>query len=81
MAACLFQHSRPDNIILFIETGFQFHQNRDLLTVLRRLCQCRYDRRIAADTIQRLLDGQYFRVSRRLTDEIHHRRKALERMM
>ena len=34
MTACLFQHSRPDNIILFIEAGFQFHKDGDFLSVL-----------------------------------------------
>ena len=81
MTACLFQHSRPDDIIFLIETGFQFHQYCDLLAVLGGLSQCRNNGRIAADTIQGLFDSQYFRISRRLTDEIHHRRKALERMM
>ena len=67
MAACFLQHFCPDDIVLLIETGFQLHENRNLLAVLCCLSQSCDDRRIAADTVKGLLDG--IRAGRNLPDK------------
>ena len=66
MTACFLQLLRPDDIVFLIEAGLQLYQDRNLLAVLCCLSQSRDDRRIAADTVQGLLDGQNVRVLRRL---------------
>ena len=81
MAAGLFQLFRPDDVILLIETGLQLHQHGNLLAVLCGLCQRGDDRRIAADPVQSLLDGQHIRILRRLSHEPDHRLKGLVGMM
>ena len=77
MAAGFFQHLRPVDIILLVKPGFQLHQHRHLLAVLRRLGQRSDNRGIAADPIQGLFDGQHIRVPGRFPDKIHHRLKGL----
>ena len=73
VAACLFKHLRPYNVILLVKTRLQLNQDRNLFSILRRLGKGRYDRRVAADTVQCLFDGKDSGVFRRLADEIHHR--------
>ena len=80
MAARLLQHSCPDNVVLFIKPCLQLDQNRHLLAVVGRLCQCRNDRRVAADTVQRLLDGQNIGIHRSPCNEVNDRLKGLVRM-
>ena len=81
MAACFFQFSRPYNIVFLVKTGFQLYQNRNLFAILCRLGKRCDDRRIAADTIQCLLDSKHVRIYRSLPDKIDHRIKGLIRMM
>ena len=81
MAACLFQHLCPNNIVFLVKSCFQFHQHRHLLAVFRSLGQCRNNGGISADTVQGLFDGQHLRVFCRLPDKVHHRLKGLVRMM
>ena len=44
MAARLLQHFRPDDIIFLIEARLELDEHSHLLTVFRRLCQCRDNR-------------------------------------
>ena len=81
MTACFLQHLRPDDIVFLIEAGLQLYKDGNLLAVLCCLSQSCDDRRIAADTVKGLLDGQNVRVLRCLLDEIHHRIESHIRMM
>ena len=51
MAAGFFQLAGHVDIIFFIETGLDFHEDRDLLAIFCRLGQGRDDRRLAADAV------------------------------
>ena len=76
MASCLFQHFGPDNIILFVKSCFQFHQNRNLFAIFRRLRQRCNDRRMSTNSIQSLFDCKYTRIFCCLPYKIHNRIKA-----
>ena len=76
MGAGFFQTAGPEDVVLFIEAGFQFYQYRDLLAVFRSPGQRRHNGRIAADAVQGLLDGQHLGVVGRIADKLHHRIEA-----
>ena len=76
MAACFFQHLRPDNVVLLIKSGLKLYQNRNLLAILCCLCKCRNDRRMSTDTVKRLLDRQDSRILCCLTHKINNRIKT-----
>ena len=75
------QRTRPLDVALFVEAGFQFHHHRDLLAFFVRFEQGLNHRRVAAHAIQRHLDGQHVRVVRGGVQKIHHRLKAVVRVM
>ena len=81
MTARLLQLLGPVDVVLLIKTRLQLHQNRHLLAVVRRLGQRRHNGRVAADAVQRLLDGQHLRVTGRAAHKPHHRVKALVGMV
>ena len=81
MTACFFQLFRPDNIVFFVKTRLQLDENRHLLAIFCRLRQRCNDRRIAADTIKRLLDRKNIRIICCLTDQVDHRLERLIRMV
>ena len=81
MAACLFEHLRPVDIIFLVKARLQLDEHRNLLAVLRRLRECCDNRRIAADPVQRLLDREHIRIRRRLLYELNHRLEGHIRMM
>jgi hypothetical protein len=68
--AHLFQHAGPPDVAGFVEAGAQLDQHRHLLAVLGGLQQRADHRRVAADAIQRLLDGQHLRVTRGRPQEL-----------
>ena len=76
MASCLFQHFGPNNIILFVKSCFQFHQNRNLFAIFRRLRQRCNDRRMSTNSIQSLFDCKYTRIFCCLPYKIYNRIKA-----
>ena len=81
MTARFLQLLCPDDIVFLVKPCLQFHQNGNLLSVLRRLLQRRDNGGIAADSVERLLDRQNLRISRRLPNEPYHRLKALVGVM
>ena len=81
MTAGLLQHLRPDNVVFLVKPGFQLNQHRHLLAILRRLGQRGDDRGIPADTVQRLLDCKDIGILCGALDKLHHRVKALVRVM
>ena len=81
MAPGFFKLLRPYDIVLFIKSSFQLYQYGNLLTILRRLRKRCNDRRISADTVQRLFDSQNIRIFRCLAHKIYNRIKTHIRMM
>ena len=77
MAPCLLKHLCPVDIVFFVKTGFQLHQNRHLLSIVRCLRQSRNNGRVSADTVQGLLDGQDRLVPCSAANKVHHRIKTL----
>ena len=70
--AGLLQASCPVNIVLFIEPGFEFHEDGDLFAAFRCIDQ-RFDNgRVRPGTIQRLFDGQHVRIASCRTDKLDH---------
>ena len=69
------------NIRLFVESRAQLDDHRDVLAGRGRFDQRGDNRRVVADPIQGLLDGQHLRIVGRLLDEIGDRPEALERVM
>ena len=61
----LFKASGHVNIVFFIKTGLNFHENRDLLTILRRFFQCPDNRAPGTYTVQCLFNRQYIRIRSR----------------
>ena len=81
MTSGLLQLLGPDDVVLLVKPRLQLHQHRHLLAVLSGSGQRGDNRRIAADPVQCLLDGQHLLILRSLLDEIHHRIESLVRMM
>ena len=81
MTARLLQLFGPVDVVLLVKTRLQLHQHRHLLTVVRRLGQRRHNGRVAADAVQRLLDGQHLRVAGCAAHKPHHRIEALVGMV
>ena len=77
MAACTLEHARPDNIVFFIETGFEFNQYGDLLAVFSSPCQSCDDGRIAAHPVQGLLDRQDIGIRGSLRHKVDDRLEGL----
>ncbi len=69
--AGLLELARPDDVVLFVEAGFELDQRGDLLAVLRGARERGDDRARTAGAIQRLLDGQHLRIVGRAVDEVH----------
>ena len=72
MAAGFFQLAGHVDIIFFIETGLDFHEDRDLFAVFGSLGQGGDDGRLAADAVERLFDGQDMGVRRSQLDEVFY---------
>ena len=81
MAAGFFQLAGHVDIIFFIETGLDFHEDRDLFAVFGSLGQGGDDGRLAADAVERLFDGQDMGVRRSQLDEVFYRFKGFIGMM
>ncbi len=79
--ARLLQLGRDVDVRLFVESGAQFDDHGDVLARERRVRERPDDARIAARSIQRLLDREHLRIRGRLLDEVHDGRKALKRMV
>ena len=81
MAAALFKHFRPLDIVLLVKSGLQFYQGRHLLPVLRRLRQRRDDRGMSGDAVEGNLDREHLRICRSHPDQIHNRIESFIGMM
>ena len=81
VTACLLKHLCPVDIIFLIESRLQLNENGNLFSVVCRLGKGRNDRRMTADAVQGLLDGQHLGILSRLSDKFHHRRKGLIRVV
>ena len=81
MAAGFFQLAGHVDIIFFIETSLDFHEDRDLFAVFGGLGQGGDDGRLAADAVERLFDGQDMGVRRSQLDEVFYRFKGFIGMM
>ena len=64
-----FERIGPQDILFFVETGFQFHHGGYGLARLRRVDQRADDRRLLARAIERLLDRHHIGIDRRLFEE------------
>ena len=71
----------PFDVALFVETGFQLHQDSDFLAVARRLEQGRHHGRVLAHPVERLLDGQHVWVAGGGLEQVHHGFERFEGMM
>ena len=58
MAACLFKHFCPGNIMLLVKSRLELDEDRDLLPVIGCPGKSSYDRRVPAHAVQRLFDCQ-----------------------
>ena len=63
--------------MFLIKSGLKLNKNRNLLAVLRRLCKCCDDRRIAGYAVKCLLDCKHIRINGCLADKVDHRIKGL----
>src|SRR5262245_12912969 len=77
----LLQPSRPQNVVLFVESRLELDQHGDLFPAFGGFDQRTDDGRIAADAIERRLYRQNVRIFRRRAKELHHRLKRFVRMM
>ena len=77
----MLQFLSPDDIIFFIKSCFKFNKYGYLLAVFSSLRKCRNDWGIAAYSVEGLFDCKYLGVTACLSDELHHRFKALIGMM
>ena len=71
----------PLDVVLLVKAGLDLQQRRHLLARLRRVCKRAHDGRIAADAIERLLDGHDLWVARGLLHEADDRVKAVVGMV
>ncbi len=62
----------PADVALLVEARLQLDEYRDVLAVGRGLHQLLDGRRVAADAVQRLLDGEHVRVVGGGAKELHH---------
>ena len=69
------------DVVFFVKAGFQLYQNCYLFAVFRRFNQRSDDRRVAADTIQGLLNSKNIFVRGSLSDEIYHRLEGFIRVV
>ncbi len=63
------------------QTGLQFHENQYLFAAPGRRGQMSDDRRLAADPVQRLFDGQNIRILGSLANQLNHRIERLVRVV
>ena len=72
-----FQRPRPADVVLLVEARLQLDQDRDLLAILPCLHQRLHHRRVGADAVEGLLDGDDVGIGRRLPEQPHHGREAV----
>ena len=76
--ALVFERSRPLDVTLFVEARLELEQHGDLFAVARRLEQRGHRRGVAADAVERHLDGQHVGVVGRAFEPVDDR---LERVV
>ena len=81
MRAGFFQAFGPLDVIFFVKAGFELHEDRNLLAVLCGFHQGSDNGRIAADSVQRLLNGQHLGIKGGLAYEVYYRFKAFVGMV
>ena len=81
MSACLRQFPGAADVVFFIESRLDLKEDRDLFAVPGSFHQRIHDGRVAADTIQSLLDRQHIRIFRRFFQQTHHRVKGFVGMV
>ena len=79
--AFAFQLSCPFDVALFVEAGFQFDQDCDLLAVVDGFEEGFDDGRVAADAVERDLDGEHGGVARGFLQKGDYRLEGLEGMV
>ena len=77
MAACLLKLSCPYDIIFLVEPCLKLYKYGNLFAVFCCKSKRRYDRRVAADTVQGLFDCEYIRVCSGFSYKINYRVKCL----
>lgn len=75
------EFSRPENIVGFVESGFEFDDGGDLFAVADRVHQGADDAGIAAGAIEGLFDGQDVGILGSLFEKIDHGTEILVGMM
>ena len=71
VAAGLFELLCPVDVVFFVKARFQLDKHRDLFAVFGGFDERRDDGRVAADAVERLLNGEYVFVFCGLCDELH----------
>lgn len=71
VAAGFFELLCPVDVVFFVKARFQLDKHRDLFAVFSGFDKRRDDGRVAADAVERLLDGEYVFVFCGLCDELH----------
>lgn len=71
VAAGFFELLCPVDVVFFVKARFQLDKHRDLFAVFGGFDERRDDGRVAADAVERLLDGKYVFVFCGLCDELH----------
>lgn len=75
------EFSRPEDVVGFVETGFEFDDGCDLFAVADSVHQGADDAGIAAGAIEGLFDGQDIRILRGLLEKIDYGTEILVGMM
>ena len=75
------QGARPRDVVFLVEARLQLHEDGNLFAVLARVHERFDDGRVAADSVEGLLDGQDIGVLCSCSDEIDNRRKGVVGMM
>ena len=81
MDTSAFHLSCPDDVVRFVEAGFQLDESSDVLAVFGRFDQRANDRAVSAGAVERLLDRQDARIIGRLLNELHHGIERVERVV
>ena len=71
----------PDDIVLLIEAGLQFHDRRHLLTLLAGVNERLHNGRVAANAVESLLNRQHMRVFGGSLDKVNYRREGVVGVM
>ena len=79
--ACVPEPHGSFDVGAFVEPSQQLHDDGHLLAVAGRLDQLLDDRRVAARSVQRLLDGEHVRVPGGRVQQLDHRVERLERVV